>query len=65
MQVSSPGVFRCRQEPTKDKQQGGRVERGRDLLPVPVRQEAVRTQPEPGHHPRGEHHPQGHRGAVR
>lgn len=41
------------------------MERGRDLLPVPVRQEAFRPQPEPGHYTRREHHSQGDRGAVR
>lgn len=64
-QVSTTGVLCGRQEPTKDQQQGGRVECWCDLLPVSVRQEAVRPQPEPGYYPRREHHSQGHRGVVR
>lgn len=64
-QVPAPRVLRGRQEPAKDQQQGGRVERGRHLLPVPVRQEALRPQPEPGHYTGGEHYPEGHGGAVR
>lgn len=65
IQVPASRVFCSRKEPAKDILEGGRVERGGDLLPVFVREETVRAQPVSSDHPRGEHDTEGDRGPVR
>lgn len=64
VQVSATRVLCRGQKSAENLLQSGRMECGCYLLPVSVRQKALRSQSVAGHDSRGEYDPEGHRSAV-